>query len=270
MRRSTSPLERGEITALLGAGGVLGTGVVNPRYVFLPISPAVPAARAFSDALGAKHVNSLDVHAYGMELDCHIVDFGPSGLLGFQRDWIYRETGVVPPVDSTEVDPGRLIRLLRDPNGLSHGPEWLGSTPSERLYNLRRKVRDALSVFGDHRDDEMRASDHRGGVPRRWCIARDHRTAIPSQPIRLLPSSAVGHGPARCRIRGARLRLNVACREVRLRRFFRNHACSFCGQRPILVPCSPIWTTASRSNPDRPTTYSATSAPSGGCCIRSS
>jgi hypothetical protein len=147
--------EPGEITALLGAGGVLGTGVVNPRYVFLPISPAVPAAGAFSEALGAEHVNSLDVHAYGMELDCHIVDFGPSGLLGFQRDWIYRETGVVPPVESTEVDPARLIRLLRDPNGLSHGPEWLGSTPSERLDNLRRNVRDALTVFGDHRDDEI-------------------------------------------------------------------------------------------------------------------
>ena len=147
--------ERGEITALLGAGGVLGTGVVNPRYVFLPISPTVPAAQAFSEALGARHVSELDVNAYGMELACHIVDFGPSGLLGFQRDWIYRESGMVPPVEPTGVDPGRLIRLLRDPNGLSHGPEWLGPTPSERLENLRRMVRESLSVFGDHRDDDV-------------------------------------------------------------------------------------------------------------------
>ena len=71
--------ELGEITALLGAGGVLGTGVVNPRYVFLPISPTVPAAGAFSEALGAKHVSELDVKAYGMDLACHIVDFGTSG-----------------------------------------------------------------------------------------------------------------------------------------------------------------------------------------------
>ena len=147
--------ELGEITALLGAGGVLGSGVVNPRYVFLPISPTVPAARAFSEALGARHVSALDVNAYGMELDCHIVDFGTSGLLGFQRDWIYKETGMVPPVDSNEIDPGRLIRLLRDPNGLSHGPEWLGVTPSDRLDNLRRRVRESLTVFGDHRDDEV-------------------------------------------------------------------------------------------------------------------
>jgi hypothetical protein len=147
--------ELGEITALLGAGGVLGTGVVNPRYVLLPISPDVPAAGAFSEALGAKHVAELDLKTYGMDLACHIVDFGPRGLLGFQRDWIYRETGVVPPVETSEIDPGRLIRLLRDPNGLSHGPDWLGAMPSERLENLRRMVRDGLTVFGDHRDDDV-------------------------------------------------------------------------------------------------------------------
>ena len=74
--------EQGEITALLGAGGVLGTGVVNPRYVLLPISPDVPAAGAFSEALGAKHVAELDLKAYGMDLACHIVDFGPVDCSG--------------------------------------------------------------------------------------------------------------------------------------------------------------------------------------------
>ena len=147
--------ESGEVTALLGAGGVLGTGVVNPRYVLLPISPVVPAAGVFSEALGAEHVAELDLHAYGMDLECHIVDFGSGGLLGFQRDWIYRETGVVPPPEPRDVDPGRLIRLLRDPNGLSYGPLWLGDTPSERLDNLRHMVSDALTVFGDHRDDDL-------------------------------------------------------------------------------------------------------------------
>ena len=62
---------------------------------------------------------------------------------------------MVPPVESNDIDPDRLIRLLRDPNGLNRGPEWLGATPSDRLENLRTMVRDALTVFGDHRDDEV-------------------------------------------------------------------------------------------------------------------
>lgn len=147
--------EMGQVTALLGAGGILGTGVINPRYGVLPIAPEVPAARAFSESLGARHVPALDLDAHGMHLECHIVDFGARGLLGFQRDWIYRESGAVPPSDAAEPDPGRLVRLLRDPNGLGLGPDWLGSTPSERLENLRTMIRDALVVFGNHRDDEL-------------------------------------------------------------------------------------------------------------------
>ncbi len=147
--------EHGQVTALLGTAGILGVGVVNPRYGMLPIAPEVPMARAFGDALGAVHLPELDLHAYGMSLECHIVDFGPRGLLGFQRDWIYRESGAVPPADSGASDPGRLIRLLRDPNGLTHGPAWLGRTPSERLENLRETVREALAVFGDSRDDVL-------------------------------------------------------------------------------------------------------------------
>lgn len=147
--------EHGQVTALLGAAGVLGTGVVNPRYGLLPIAPEVPMARAFSEALGAMHVPALDLFAHGMSLECHIVDFGPRGLLGFQRDWIYRESGAVPPSDTGDADPGRLIRLLRDPDGLAHGPEWLGRTPSARLDNLQSIVRDALAVFGESRDDVL-------------------------------------------------------------------------------------------------------------------
>ena len=38
--------EMGEVTSLLGAGGLLATGVANPRYGFLPISPLVPGRAA--------------------------------------------------------------------------------------------------------------------------------------------------------------------------------------------------------------------------------
>ena len=147
--------EMGEVTSLLGAGGLLASGVANPRYGFLPISPLVPAALGFSEALGAVHVPALDMHGHGMELACHVVDFGPGGLIGFQRDWIYRETGSAVPVDRPEGDPSRLLRMLREPAGLSHGPAWLGDTPAERLANLRRRVTAALDVFGTHHDDQL-------------------------------------------------------------------------------------------------------------------
>lgn len=147
--------EMGEVTSLLGAGGLLSTGVANPRYGFLPISPSVPAARAFSEALDATHEPSLDVATHGQDLACHIVDFGPTGLLGFQRDWIYRETGARPPSDAPEVEPVEVLKLLRDPDRLSRGPSWLGSSPSARLERLRELVEESLVVFGDHRDDEL-------------------------------------------------------------------------------------------------------------------
>jgi hypothetical protein len=148
-------LSMGEVTSLLGAGGIIGSGVDNPRYGYLPIAPALPAAKAFSEALGATHIPELDVITMGQHLECHMIDFGPRGVLGFQRDWIYRETGAPPPRPDTEEDPGRLIRLLRDPAALTHGPDWLGDRPSTRLATLREMVTDALTVFGDSRDDQL-------------------------------------------------------------------------------------------------------------------
>lgn len=147
--------EMGEVTSLLGAGGLLSTGVPNPRYGVLPISPLIPAALQFSEALGAEHVPELDIDTHGLALECHIVDFGPRGLLGFQRDWIYRETGAPPPIDAPEVDPVEIVKLLRDPEHLAHGPSWLGSSPSARLERVRELVERSLVVFGDHRDDQL-------------------------------------------------------------------------------------------------------------------
>lgn len=141
-----------EITALLGAGGLVGSGVVNPRYCFLPISPSMPAALRFSEALGAVHVPELDVVAHGMNLQCHVADFGPRGVLGAQRDWVYRETGAAPP-DGPPTEPVNLLRLLRDPAAMANGPAWLGDRPSEKMSAARALVAEALNVFGPSRSD---------------------------------------------------------------------------------------------------------------------
>jgi len=147
--------ELGEITALLGAGGLVGSGVVNPRYGYLPISPLIPAAMRFAKVLDATHVSELDLFAHGMTLECHIVDFGPRGVLGAQRDWVYRETGAVPPDKSRAAEPIDLLRLLRDPSALAHAPAWLGERPSEKMATARALVADALSTFGPSRADAL-------------------------------------------------------------------------------------------------------------------
>jgi len=147
--------ELGEITALLGAGGLVGSGVSNPRYGYLPISPIIPAALRFSEALGATHVPELDVVAYGMNLECHIVDFGPRGVLGAQRDWVYRETGAAPPIDVPATEPADLLRLLRDPAAMAQGPAWLGDRPSEKMASARALVAEAITVFGPSRSDVL-------------------------------------------------------------------------------------------------------------------
>jgi hypothetical protein len=148
--------QMGEVTSLLGAAGIIGSGVVNPRYGYLPISPMLPAALAFSEALGARHIPELDVTAGGMTLECHLIDFGPGGVVAFQRDWVYRETGAMPPKPlEQDDDPSQLIRLLRDPAALTHGPDWLGAIPSQRIDRLRQLVREALDVFGSSTDDRL-------------------------------------------------------------------------------------------------------------------
>jgi hypothetical protein len=129
---------RSRVQALLNMAAILGSGLRNPRYAYLPIDPGSRAARAFSAAVGAVHVPELD--AGGVE--CHVIDYGPGGLLGAQRDFVLRELGVRPPaLDVEAVREG--LRNLRRPGAdalrarLEEAAERaFGSTPDEQL--LRR------------------------------------------------------------------------------------------------------------------------------------
>jgi hypothetical protein len=93
-----------------------------------------------------------------MSLECHIVDLGAGGLIGTQRDWIYRETGSQPPSSAGEVDGAELLKWLRSPSALAEGPQWLGSSPSDRWNSLRSAAEDALDVFGPSADDVLARS----------------------------------------------------------------------------------------------------------------
>lgn len=77
------------VIAMLGMAGILRAARGNPRFAYLVINPALPAAAAFSEALGAVHVPGLDVERGSGRVECHVLDYGPGGLLAAQRDPIW-------------------------------------------------------------------------------------------------------------------------------------------------------------------------------------
>ena len=83
---------RSRVQALLNMAAILGSGLRNPRYAYLPIDPCSRAALAFSAAVGAR----ARARARRRRRECHVLDYGPGGLLGAQRDLVHRELGVAP------------------------------------------------------------------------------------------------------------------------------------------------------------------------------
>ena len=75
--------EIGEVTALLGAGGCARDRRRESSLRAVADLAGGAGGRSVQRGLGAEHVAELDLHAYGMDLECHIVDFGSGGLLGF-------------------------------------------------------------------------------------------------------------------------------------------------------------------------------------------
>ena len=121
--------------ALLNMATILRSGLRNPRYAYLPIDPRSRAALAFSAAVGARHVPELDVDGW----ECHVLDYGPGGLLGAQRDLVRRELGLAEPRTgrargaAQPPSPGR----RRGPRAAAErGRAGVRDTPDEQL--LRR------------------------------------------------------------------------------------------------------------------------------------
>ncbi len=144
------------VQAMLGMVGVLRSGLRNPRYAFLPINPDHPGALLFAEACGARHVPELDIETPAGAIQCHVLDHGPTGVLGMQRDAIYRETGAEPPS--------------------ADGPESLAASPEEEARaaeRIREAVREALHAI-DRPDELARNPLATGaGTPARAAAVRE-------------------------------------------------------------------------------------------------
>jgi hypothetical protein len=139
---------RSRVQALLNMAAILRSGLRNPRYAYLPIPRGDRAAHAFAAAVGAVHVPSLEAG----EMECHLLDYGPGGLLGAQRDVVRRELGAAP-------DPAAVrdaLRHLRVPLALARSPLARGSGVEERAESVRALLTDAAArAFGDTHDERL-------------------------------------------------------------------------------------------------------------------
>jgi hypothetical protein len=95
-----------------------------------------------------------------VRVDCHVIDYGPGGLLAFQRAAVYRELGLPepPPAHSPTIetvrnalrDYGSPARLATNPMAPAQGGE------AERAAAVKARVDEAVrSAFGPSREDQL-------------------------------------------------------------------------------------------------------------------
>jgi hypothetical protein len=143
------------VQAMVCMAGVLRSGLDNPRYAYLPIDSRHGGAHGFAEAVGARHIEELDVEAGGHLTECYLLDYGRGGLLGMQREYVYRELGLaLAPPDAEAVRDA--LRNLRVPHALARSRLASGHTPEERAASVRGLIEDAVDqAFGATENEQL-------------------------------------------------------------------------------------------------------------------
>jgi hypothetical protein len=141
---------------LLGMAGLLAATSGSPRHAYLPINPDLPGAREFAAASGARHVAELDLRIGEEPVECHVIDWGPGGVVAAQREHLYRELGLPPPPRPAEreaisVEAVReAFRNLGEPAELARSPLARGDGDQERADSVQRTLAEAVeAAFGE-------------------------------------------------------------------------------------------------------------------------
>jgi AAA ATPase domain len=150
------------VIGLLGMSGVLRSARANPQFGYLPINPALPGPREFAAVAGGRRVPELDAEVGGQTIECHLIDWGPGGLLAAQREFVYREVGLEPPPRPTS-SGGLSVETVRDALRNLHVPSELtrnelaeGDTVEERAAHVRSRIADAAEfAFGDDASEQL-------------------------------------------------------------------------------------------------------------------
>jgi hypothetical protein len=159
-----------DLFGLLGMAGLLAATSGSPRYGYLPINPALPGARDFAAAGGAVHIPELDAQVAEETIECHLVDWGPGGVLAALRAHVYRELGLAEPPRPTTVrtvSVATVREALRNfgvPANLAKSPLASGENVAERAASAREVLIDAVDhAFGETPGDELTQAALRRG-----------------------------------------------------------------------------------------------------------
>jgi AAA ATPase-like protein len=170
------------VLSILNTAAILRSGLKNPRWSYIPIDAANPAAVAFARAVNTTHLEHLDVMFHDKVVQCHQVDHSAEGLLGGMRVAVYGELGLGAPGPvqlgpdaaplasvvlgddgvSAAREPVTLdvvrdaLRSLHQPLELAASPLASGSTTEQRAASVRAEVEDAVAnAFGDSPDEQL-------------------------------------------------------------------------------------------------------------------
>lgn len=171
------------VLAILNTAAILRSGLVNPRISYLPIDPENAAAVQFALNIGAQRLPELDAVIGGKPHECHLLDHGPGGIIGGQRNTVYWELGLAAPDPEAEeaaapaAQPApavthesvkALARHLDRPLELAASPLATGSTPDERAESVRALFREAVDgAFGASADEQLLRT-----IAERGCLTR--------------------------------------------------------------------------------------------------
>jgi hypothetical protein len=153
---------RARVQAMLGMAGILRSGVVNPRFAYMPINPRNTDALVFAQTLGAVHISELDLELTDRRIECHRIDYGPGGLFAAQRAIVYAELGLTVQHDERSApefeaeDVREALRNFRVPHELARSPLAIGAQQDERAESVRALLRDAAErAFGDNENEKL-------------------------------------------------------------------------------------------------------------------
>lgn len=148
------------VVSLMNTAAILGSGLANVRYSFLPLDTSNDAAVLFSAGTGAQPVPELTVEIDGMQLACHVIDHGEGGMIGHLRDVLYADLQL-PPGFTLPAPPPVSVEEVRDalrdfhrPTRLAASPLARGRTPEERAASVRARLTGGVATaFGDAPDE---------------------------------------------------------------------------------------------------------------------